>query len=79
ITLMASLEPPNGATPDWRMSLSGGTIVLPGTEKEAPLIFNRIAVRARFDLAHQRVVLSQADFSNGEISVAGSGGIDYAG
>ncbi|WP_420132928.1 DUF3971 domain-containing protein [Rhodopseudomonas sp.] len=79
ITLLASLEPPNGNATDWRLGLSGGTIVLPGVEGETPLIFNRIAVRVRFDADNRRVVLTQADFSNGEISVAGSGSIDYAG
>ncbi|KPG00185.1 hypothetical protein IP86_07470 [Rhodopseudomonas sp. AAP120] len=79
ITLLASLEPPNGNATDWRLGLSGGTIVLPGAEGEAPLIFNRIAVRVRFDTDSRRILLTQADFSNGEISIAGSGGVDYSG
>ncbi|MFC0242696.1 YhdP family protein [Rhodopseudomonas telluris] len=79
ITLLASLEPPNGSATDWRLGLSGGTIVLPGVEGETPLIFNRIAVRVRFDTEGRQIVLSQADFSNGEISVAGSGSVDYSG
>ncbi|RED29077.1 AsmA-like protein [Rhodopseudomonas thermotolerans] len=79
ITLLASLEPPNGSVNDWQLGLSGGTIVLPGAQNEAPLIFNRIAVRVRFDNANRRVLLTQADVSNGEIGVAGSGSIDYAG
>ncbi|ABD07703.1 conserved hypothetical protein [Rhodopseudomonas palustris HaA2] len=79
VTLLAALEPPNGSTPDWRLALSGGTIVLPGAEGEAPLIFNRIAVRVSFDTDHRRVLLTQADINNGEIGVAGSGSIDYSG
>ncbi len=79
VTLLASLEPPNGDVNDWRLGLSGGTIVLPGAEGEQPLIFNRIAVRVRFDTDNRRVLLTQADFNNGEIGVAGSGSIDYSG
>jgi len=79
ITLLAHLEPPNGNINDWRLGLSGGTIVLAGIDNEPPLIFNRIAVGFRFDTDRKRVLLTQADFSNGEIGVAGTGSIDYAG
>ncbi len=65
ITLLAHLEPPNDSVPNWQLGLSGGTIVLPGEGNEAPLIFNRIAVRMRFDIEGQRIVLTQGDISNG--------------
>ena len=79
ITLLAHVEPPNGRVPDWQMGLSGGTIVLAGSDGEKPLIFNRIAIGVRFDTEHKQVVLTQADISNGEIGVAGTGSIDYSG
>jgi hypothetical protein len=79
ITLLAHLEPPNGRIPDWQMGLSGGTIVLAGSDGEKPLIFNRIAIGVRFDTEHKQIVLTQADISNGEIGVAGTGSIDYSG
>lgn len=79
ITLLAHLEPPNGNITDWQAGLSGGTIVLAGTENEQPLIFNRIAIGMRFDTDHKRVQLTQADISNGEIGIAGTGSIDYSG
>lgn len=78
ITLLAHLEPPSDSVPNWQLGLSGGTIVLPGTESEAPLIFNRIAVRIRFDIEGKRIVLSQGDISNGTIGVAGTGTFDYS-
>jgi hypothetical protein len=78
ITLLARLEPPNGTVPDWQMSLSGGTIVLAGFDGEKPLIFNRIAVGLRFDTEHRQLRLTQADISNGEVGVAGTGSIDYS-
>ena len=79
VTLLAHLEPPNGNITDWQAGLSGGTIVLPGAEGEQPLIFNRINVGFRFDTDRKRVLLTQADLSNGEISVAGTGVVDYSG
>ena len=48
------------------------------TTAEPPLIFNRIAIGLRFDTDNQRVMLTQADISNGEIGVAGTGSVDYA-
>ena len=79
ITLLAHLEPPNGNITDWQMGFSGGTIVLAGIDDEPPLIFNRIAIGLRFDTDRKRVLLTQADISNGEIGVAGTGSIDYSG
>src|SRR6202035_1416173 len=78
ITLLAHLEPPNDSIPDWQLGFSGGTIVLAGIDDEPPLIFNRIAIGLRFDTEKHRVLLTQADISNGEIGVAGTGSIDYA-
>ena len=78
ITLLAHLEPPNDSIRDWQMGLSGGTIVLAGIDGEPPLIFNRIAIGLRFDTDSRRVLLTQADISNGEVGVAGTGSVDYA-
>jgi hypothetical protein len=79
ITLMAHLEPPNDNVTEWQLGFSGGTIVLAGIDNEQPLIFNRINIAVRFDVDKKRVTIAQADFSNGEIGVAGTGGIDYSG
>jgi uncharacterized protein DUF3971 len=78
ITLLAHLEPPNDSTPDWQLGFSGGTIVLAGIDDQPALIFNRIAIGMRFDTDKRRVLLTQADISNGEIGIAGTGSIDYA-
>ena len=78
ITLLAHLEPPNDNVTDWQMGFSGGTIVLAGIDSEPPLIFNRIAIGLRFDTEKRRVLLTQADISNGEIGVAGTGSVDYS-
>ncbi|MEW6644149.1 MAG: hypothetical protein AB1586_26820 [Pseudomonadota bacterium] len=78
ITLLAHLEPPNDSVPSWQLGFSGGTILFGGEHGSDPLIFNRIAVRLRFDTDNKRVLLTQADFSNGDISIAGSGSLDYS-
>jgi hypothetical protein len=78
ITLLAHLEPPNDNIPDWQLGFSGGTILLAGIDNEPPLIFNRISIAMRFDTDKRRVLLTQADFSNGDIGVAGTGSVDYA-
>jgi len=79
VTLLASLEPPNDTVNDWRLGFSGGTIVLPDAGGDPPLIFNRIAIKLRFDTDSRRVLLTQADISNGEIGIAGTGSVDYGG
>ena len=79
LTLLAHLEPPNGTTNDWQLGFSGGSILLGGIDNEPPLVFNRIAVGFRFDTDHKRMLLTQADISNGKIGVAGTGAIDYSG
>ena len=71
-------EPPNGNVTDWQLGLSGGTIVLAGIDSEPPLIFNRIAIGVRFDTDKRRVLLTQADISNGDIGIAGTGSVDYS-
>jgi hypothetical protein len=78
ITLLAHLEPPNDSVTDWQAGFSGGTIVLVGNDNEPPLIFNRIAIGLRFDTDKKRVLLTQADISNGEIGIAGTGSVDYS-
>src|SRR6266436_7612437 len=79
ITLLAHLEPPNDAVSDWQLGLSGGTVVLAAIDPEQPpLIFNRIAIGVRFDTDKRRVLLTQADISNGEIGIAGTGSFDYS-
>lgn len=79
LTLLAHLEPPNGNINGWQLGFSGGSILLGGIDNEPPLVFNRIAIGFRFDTDHKRMLLTQADISNGEIGVAGTGAIDYSG
>ncbi len=79
LTLLAHLEPPNDVVPHWQLGFSGGTVLLSGGEGEPPLIFNRVAVRIRFDTNNRKILLERADIGNGETGLAGSGSIDYSG
>src|SRR5579863_1474509 len=80
ITLLATLEPPNGNVNEWQLGFSGGTVLLAGNDNnDPPVIFNRVSIGVRFDTDKKRVTLTQADFSNGEIGVAGTGSVDYSG
>lgn len=77
-TLLARLDPPNDSIPNWQLGLNGGTMLFGGENGEEPLILNRIAVRFRFDTDNRRILMSQADFSNGDVSIASSGFVDYS-
>jgi len=80
ITLLATLEPPKGNVNEWQLGFSGGTVLLAGNDNnDPPVIFNRVSIGVRFDTDKKRVTLTQADFSNGEIGVAGTGSVDYSG
>ena len=79
VELLAHLVPPNGNDMDWQLGFSDGSIQLAGIDDQPPLVFNRIDIRFSFDTEHKRVSLTQADISNGEVGVAGTGSIDYAG
>ena len=79
VTLTARLEPPNGNRMDWQLGFSDGLIQLAGIDDQPPLVFNRIDIRVGFDTDHKRILLTQANISNGEVGVAGTGSIDYAG
>jgi len=79
ITLLATLEPPNDNISEWQLGFGGGTVLLAGNDNnDPPVIFNRVSIGVRFDTDKKRVTLTQADFSNGEIGVAGTGSIDYS-
>ena len=78
-TSLAHLEAPNDSVPNWQLGLSGGNFLLAGEKGEDAVLFNRIAIRIRLDTDNRRVILTQCDISNGEIGIAGSGSLDYAG
>ena len=62
------------------MTLTGGSIVLASVEADqAPLVLNRILLRAKYDLARKRLELEQGEIGGPAMSLAFSGNADFAG
>ena len=77
MTLLAQVEPPRVDGGLWTVGMTGGTVVL-GLKDDAPVIFNRILVRARIDPVQQRVTLEQGDLANLDTGVALTGSLDFS-
>ncbi len=79
ITLFAQAQPPRVEGGLWTVGMTGGTVVLGAAQKgESPLIFSRIAVRARIDPVQQRLTIEQGDLANVETGVALTGSLDFS-
>ena len=79
IALMASIEPPQDAAGRWSFAVSNGTVALAaGRAQEAPLVLDRIALRAAYDAAKRRIAIEQADLRGPSGGVALSGTIDWS-
>jgi hypothetical protein len=62
----------------WRLIVTGGSIVLGSPQAdEAPLVLNRILMRALLDPAKKRIDLLQGDVGGGGVNLAMSGNIDF--
>ena len=62
----------------WRLIVTGGSIVLGGPADEAPLVLNRILMRAALDFPKRRIDLLQGEVAGGGVNLAMSGNIDFA-
>lgn len=80
ITLLSQFEAPREAGDPWRVTLTGGSIVLASVEADqAPLVLNRILLRAKYDLATRRLELEQGEIGSPAVSLALSGNADFSG
>ena len=80
ITLLSQFEAPRAEGDPWRVTLTGGSIVLASVEADqAPLVLNRILLRAKYDLARKRLELEQGEIGGPAMSLAFSGNADFAG
>jgi hypothetical protein len=79
MTLLAQVEAPAQPGGAWSFKVGGGTAMLarPG-ESSNPLILNRVAISGTYDPAKQRLVFSDGDIGNMDVSVAMSGSAEYA-
>jgi Protein of unknown function len=79
VTLLSQFEAPMEPGLPWRLIVTGGSIVLgPPQADEAPLVLNRILVRALLDPATKRIDLLQGDVGGGGVNLAMSGNIDFS-
>jgi hypothetical protein len=78
MTLLAQVEAPAQPGGEWSFKVGGGTAMLarPG-ESSNPLILNRVAISGTYDPAKQRLVFSDGDIGNMDVSVAMSGSAEY--
>ena len=79
VTLLSQFEAPMEAGLPWRLVVTGGSIVLgPPQADEAPLVLNRILMRAALDPAKKRVDLLQGEIAGGGVNLAMSGSMDFS-
>jgi hypothetical protein len=91
VTLRATMEPAADQS-GWTLEVARGDPVIDpiilgstGSADDEGFAINRVAVRARLDLAHKRIDLDQGDFSridtrpSHNIGVAVTGSLDYSG
>ena len=79
VTLLSQFEAPMQPGLPWRLIVTGGSIVLGGTQAdETPLVLNRILMRAALDFAKRRIDLLQGEIAGGGVNLAMSGHIDFS-
>lgn len=80
ITLLAEATAPRAANGAWDVGVVRGLFMLGARQRtrEAPLVLDRIAVRARIDPVRRRIDLDQGDFTGMAAGVAMSGSVDYS-
>ena len=79
ITMMSQFDAPIEPGAPWRITATGGSIVLGAREPgETPLVLNRILMRGAFDYAGARITLSQGEIAGGGVNLAMSGTLDFS-
>jgi hypothetical protein len=79
VTLLSQFEAPMQAGLPWRTIVTGGAIVLGGTQAdETPLVLNRVLMRAALDFGKKRIDLLQGEISGGGVNLAMSGNMDFS-
>ena len=79
VTLLSQFESPMEPGLPWRLIVTGGSIVLGGTQAdETPLVLNRILMRYALDFPKRRIDLLQGEVAGGGVNLAMSGHIDFS-
>ncbi|HVY00656.1 MAG TPA: AsmA-like C-terminal region-containing protein [Pseudorhodoplanes sp.] len=80
ITLLSQFDAPRGDGAPWRVTVTGGSLVLTAGQREnEPLVLNRIMVRAHLDPRAKRLQIDQGEIGGKDLSLALSGQLDYSG
>ena len=80
VTLLSQFEAPFEAGGPWRVTVTGGSIVLgPRHANDNPLVLNRIMLRAKLDPAQRRISLEQGDIGGAGVNLAMGGNLDFSG
>jgi Protein of unknown function len=80
ISFLGHLQAPRQPSDPWNLIVNRGLVVLGAAERtrEAPLVLDRITVRARIDTVKKRFVIDQGDLTGMAAGVAFSAAVDYA-
>ena len=80
VTLLSQFEAPRDPGAPWRVTVTGGSLVLTAGQNESdPLVLNRIMVRAHLDPGTKRLQIDQGEIGGKDLSLALSGHVDYSG
>ena len=79
ITLFSRFDAPGLAHEPWRITVTGGSIVLSeGRNDPLPVVLNKILLRANLDLNRRRIDLVQGDIAGPGIAGFLSGNVDFS-
>ncbi len=79
ITLFSRFEAPATPAEPWRVTVTGGSVVLSnGASDPQPVVLNKILLRANLDLNRKRIELVQGDLGGGGVNGFLNGGVDFS-
>jgi hypothetical protein len=80
ITLLSQFDAPSRADAPWRLTVTGGSVVLAaGRNDPQPLVLNRILIRAICDPVRRRIEVVQGDIGGSGVQGALNGSVDFSG
>jgi hypothetical protein len=80
ITLFSRFEAPPTPDDPWRVTVTGGSVVLSdGASDPQPVVLNKILLRANLDFVRKRIELVQGDLGGAGVNGFLNGGVDFSG
>lgn len=79
ITLFSRFEAPGMPNDPWRVTVTGGSVVLSeGASDPYPVVLNKVLLRANLDFVRKKLELVQGDIGGGGVSGYLNGGVDFS-